>query len=98
MTDQVVGKLEEPVDRTRHDVFIEMDVLEEGVWREQGRWIKYEENREAGAERWGKPHVSSLTFTSLACLRSLLESGNYGLTSKVLDPKNGLSKGRANTS
>ena len=33
------------------------------------RWIKYEEAREPGSERWGKPHVSSLSFHSLLNLR-----------------------------
>lgn len=39
------------------------------------RWIKYEEDREEGAERWGKAHVSTLTFHSLINLRLCLETG-----------------------
>ena len=83
MNDQEIDKVEEVVDRTRHDVFTEMDVLEGNAWREQARWIKYEEDREAGAERWGKPHISSLTFTSLASLQALLESGKKWLSMEM---------------
>ena len=39
------------------------------------RWIKYEEDREAGAERWGKAHISSLSFHALINLRLCLEKG-----------------------
>ena len=44
-------------------------------WREKARWIKFEEDVEEGAERWGKPHVASLSFHSLLELRRGLESG-----------------------
>ena len=37
--------------------------------------IKYEESREEGAERWGKAHVSSLSFHSLLNLRLHFERG-----------------------
>ena len=43
------------------------------------RWIKYEEDREEGAERWGKAHISSLSFHSLLNLRFCLESGNKAM-------------------
>ena len=39
------------------------------------RWIKYEEDREKGAERWGKAHISSLSFHALINLRLCLEKG-----------------------
>ena len=39
------------------------------------RWIKYEEDVEEGADRWGKPHVSSLSFHSLLDLRKCIEQG-----------------------
>jgi len=37
------------------------------------RWIKYEEDLLEGAERWGQPHISSLSFHSLINLRLILE-------------------------
>ena len=61
-------------------VFVELDELlkEEGhelQWKEKARWIKFEEDVEEGVDRWGKPHVASLTFHSLVELRKLLEHG-----------------------
>ena len=43
-------------------------------WKETARWIKYEENVE-DSNRWGKPHVASLTFHSLLELIQGLEKG-----------------------
>ncbi len=60
-------------------VFVELDVLsgqgDEREWKETARWIKYEEDVEEEAQRWGKPHVASLSFHSLINLTGLLESG-----------------------
>lgn len=61
-------------------VFVELDELYVGdsqdiEWREKARWIKFEEDVEEGAERWGKPHVASLSFHSLLELRRGLENG-----------------------
>jgi hypothetical protein len=61
-------------------VFVELDELNvvddhEVEWREKARWIKFEEDVEEGAERWGKPHVASLSFHSLLELRKGLEQG-----------------------
>ena len=63
-------------------MFVELDELygaegEQFEWREKARWIKFEEDVEEGAERWGKPHVASLSFHSLLELRRGLESGMY---------------------
>lgn len=44
-------------------------------WHETARWVKYEENVEEGADRWGQPHISSLSFHSLLNVRRCLESG-----------------------
>ena len=63
------------VDHSPHNLFVEMDELVDDQWVEQSRWIKYEEAREEGAERWGRPHVSSLSFHSLLNLRLSLEKG-----------------------
>ena len=57
------------IDHTPHNLFVEMDELEGEMWVEKARWIKYEEDLEAEAGRWGKPHVSSLTFRSLLNVR-----------------------------
>lgn len=68
-------------DHQPHEIFVELDELVQGPshqdleWRETARWIKYEENVEEGAERWGKPHVASLSFHSLLSLRKCLEQG-----------------------
>jgi len=62
-------------DHTPHHLFIEMDELEGEMWVEKARWIKYEEDLEAGAGKWGKPHVSSLSFRSLLNVRKCLEKG-----------------------
>nr|XP_054750105.1 anion exchange protein 3-like isoform X1 [Lytechinus pictus] len=69
-----------------HELFVQLDSWqynqnqsEEGfvekIWKETARWIKFEEDWEAGSERWGKPHVASLTFNSLPQLRKGLENG-----------------------
>ena len=62
-------------------MFVELDELhlgedEEWVWEEKARWIKFEEDLEEGADRWGKPHVASLSFHSLLELRKCLEHGS----------------------
>ncbi len=62
-------------DHSPHDLFVELDELKGEEWVEQARWIKYEEDREEGSERWGKAHISSLSFHSLINLRLCLESG-----------------------
>lgn len=48
---------------------------DEREWKETARWIKYEEDLEEGVDRWGKPHVASLSFHSLLNLRKCLEDG-----------------------
>lgn len=44
-------------------------------WKETARWIKFEENVDQDSNRWGKPHVASLTFHSLLELKKGLENG-----------------------
>ena len=46
-------------------------------WKEKARWIKFEEDVEEGSNRWGKPHVASLTFHSLIELRKRLAMGRF---------------------
>lgn len=48
---------------------------EDREWKETARWIKYEEDLEEGSDRWGRPHVASLSFHSLLNLRRCLETG-----------------------
>ncbi|XP_044734165.1 anion exchange protein 3 isoform X2 [Chrysoperla carnea] len=66
-------------DHSPHSVFVQLDELqgdgEEREWKETARWIKYEEDVEEGADRWGRPHVASLSFHSLLNLRRCLETG-----------------------
>ncbi|TRY90259.1 hypothetical protein DNTS_005118 [Danionella cerebrum] len=68
------------LDRTPHEVFVElneliMDKNQEMQWRETARWIKFEEDVEEETERWGKPHVASLSFRSLLELRKTIAQG-----------------------
>uniref|UniRef100_A0A671R4T6 Anion exchange protein n=1 Tax=Sinocyclocheilus anshuiensis TaxID=1608454 RepID=A0A671R4T6_9TELE len=44
-------------------------------WKETARWIKFEEDVEEETERWGKPHVASLSFRSLLELRKTISHG-----------------------
>ncbi len=66
-------------------VFVELEELrsdgvsEDVEWEETARWIKFEEDLEEGSGRWGRPHVSALTFHSLVQLRQGLEKGGRGM-------------------
>uniref|UniRef100_A0A8C5AUK6 Anion exchange protein n=1 Tax=Gadus morhua TaxID=8049 RepID=A0A8C5AUK6_GADMO len=67
-------------DHTPHEVFVElneltMDKNQEMQWKETARWIKFEEDVEEETERWGKPHVASLSFRSLLELRKTISHG-----------------------
>ncbi|KAM4543916.1 anion exchange protein 2b isoform 2-T2 [Fundulus diaphanus] len=67
-------------DRTPHEVFVELNELtidknQEMQWKETARWIKFEEDVEEETERWGKPHVASLSFRSLLELRRTISHG-----------------------
>nr|XP_020655840.1 anion exchange protein 2 [Pogona vitticeps] len=68
------------VDRQPHEVFVELNELmvdknQEMQWKETARWIKFEEDVEEETDRWGKPHVASLSFRSLLELRRTLSHG-----------------------
>uniref|UniRef100_A0A8C1URK0 Solute carrier family 4 member 2b n=1 Tax=Cyprinus carpio TaxID=7962 RepID=A0A8C1URK0_CYPCA len=52
-----------------------MDKNQEMQWRETARWIKFEEDVEEETDRWGKPHVASLSFRSLLELRKTISHG-----------------------
>lgn len=54
-----------------------MDKNQEMQWRETARWIKFEEDVEEETERWGKPHVASLSFRSLLELRRTIAQGVF---------------------
>ncbi|XP_070709125.1 anion exchange protein 2b isoform X2 [Pempheris klunzingeri] len=67
-------------DRTPHEVFVElneltMDKNQEMQWKETARWIKFEEDVEEETDRWGKPHIASLSFRSLLELRKTISHG-----------------------
>uniref|UniRef100_A0A803SZB9 Anion exchange protein n=1 Tax=Anolis carolinensis TaxID=28377 RepID=A0A803SZB9_ANOCA len=67
-------------DRQPHEVFVELNELivdknQEMQWKETARWIKFEEDVEEETDRWGKPHVASLSFRSLLELRRTLSHG-----------------------
>lgn len=75
-------------DHSPHEAFIELERLtkhgEEMEWTETARWIKFEEDVEE-SNRWGKPHVASLTFHSLLELRKGLEKGTVLLDLEKFD-------------
>jgi len=75
-------------DRNPREAFVELEELtkhgEEMEWKETARWIKFEENVE-DSNRWGKPHVASLTFHSLLELRKGLEKGTVLLDLEKFD-------------
>ncbi|XP_069367475.1 anion exchange protein 2a isoform X2 [Paralichthys olivaceus] len=78
--DQIVGQSQLRPDRTPHEVFVELNELmidrnHELQWRETARWIKFEEEVEEETERWGRPHVASLSFRSLLELRKTISHG-----------------------
>ncbi|KAM3860224.1 anion exchange protein 2-like [Diretmus argenteus] len=61
-------------------VFVELNELtmdkNQGMqWKETARWIKFEEDVEEETDRWGKPHVASLSFRSLLELRKTISHG-----------------------
>lgn len=76
---QTSGAEKKFIDHSPHEVFVQLDELvgtgEECEWKETARWIKYEEDVEEGSDRWGRPHVASLSFHSLLNLRRCLETG-----------------------
>jgi len=73
-------------------VFVQLDELcgegEDREWKETARWIKYEEHVEEGADRWGRPHVASLSFHSLLNLRRCLETGKRPSVFQTHDHEN----------
>lgn len=61
-------------------MFVELNELvidrnQELQWRETARWIKFEEEVEEETERWGRPHIASLSFRSLLELRKTMAQG-----------------------
>uniref|UniRef100_A0A3Q1F515 Anion exchange protein n=1 Tax=Acanthochromis polyacanthus TaxID=80966 RepID=A0A3Q1F515_9TELE len=61
-------------------VFVELNELvidrnQELQWRETARWIKFEEEVDEETERWGRPHIASLSFRSLLELRKTISHG-----------------------
>ncbi|KAF3695128.1 Anion exchange protein 3 [Channa argus] len=61
-------------------LFVELNELivekdHEMRWKERARWIKFEEDVEEETDRWGKPHVASLSFRSLLELRRTITNG-----------------------
>lgn len=44
-------------------------------WKEKARWIRFEEQAEDVAGRWSKPHVATLSHTSIDELKDLIRSG-----------------------
>jgi len=63
--------------------FVELEELicknKEIVWKETARWIKFEEDVEESAHRWGKPHIPCLNFYSVSDLKKILRQGTIVL-------------------
>lgn len=59
-----------------------VDKDHEMSWKERARWIKFEEDVEEETDRWGKPHVASLSFRSLLELRRTITHGRRNKTRK----------------
>ncbi|XP_029813827.1 anion exchange protein 2-like [Manacus vitellinus] len=77
---QVSSELHHIVSTAFQSVFVELNELvvdknQELQWKETARWIKFEEDVEEETDRWGKPHVASLSFRSLLELRKTLAHG-----------------------
>uniref|UniRef100_A0A8C8GGB3 Anion exchange protein n=1 Tax=Oncorhynchus tshawytscha TaxID=74940 RepID=A0A8C8GGB3_ONCTS len=73
-------KKKRTADKKIHEVFVELNELivdknQEMRWKETARWIKFEEDVEEETDRWGKPHVASLSFRSLLELRRTITHG-----------------------
>ncbi|XP_058247510.1 anion exchange protein 3 isoform X3 [Hemibagrus wyckioides] len=73
-------KKRKKIDKKTHEVFVELNELivdknQEMRWKETARWIKFEEDVEEDTDRWGKPHVASLSFRSLLELRRTITHG-----------------------
>lgn len=60
-------------------IFVQLNLLEYGndqnFWREKSRWIRFEEAAEEVPGRWSKPHVSTLTHSSIEEVLNLLNEG-----------------------
>uniref|UniRef100_H2ZCS8 Anion exchange protein n=1 Tax=Ciona savignyi TaxID=51511 RepID=H2ZCS8_CIOSA len=68
------SEVKKKYDKNPHEVFVELDELVSGEWKETARWIKFEEDVEE-SQMWGKPRVASLSFHSLLELRKTIEKG-----------------------
>ena len=56
-------------------VFCQMDSLQGDCgWKEAARWLKFEEHVEESG-RWSRPHVATLTYTSITELKNALANG-----------------------
>ncbi|NXY16638.1 S4A8 protein, partial [Atrichornis clamosus] len=77
---QFILGTEEDEQHVPHDLFTELDEIcvkegEDAEWKETARWLKFEEDVEAGGERWSKPYVATLSLHSLFELRSCIING-----------------------
>ncbi|GLD51539.1 anion exchange protein 3-like isoform X1 [Lates japonicus] len=73
-------KKKRAAEKKTHELFVELNELivekdHEMRWKERARWIKFEEDVEEDTDRWGKPHVASLSFRSLLELRRTITHG-----------------------
>ncbi|KFP05398.1 Electroneutral sodium bicarbonate exchanger 1, partial [Calypte anna] len=77
---QLILESEEDEEHIPHDLFMELDeICVEGdgdaEWKEKARWLKFEEDVEAGGERWSRPYVSTLSMHSLFELQRYISNG-----------------------
>lgn len=73
-------KVSDSIALPSRDGFVELEELtckdKEVLWKETARWIKFEEDVEESAHRWGKPHIPCLNFYSVHDLKDILKQGN----------------------
>ena len=50
---------------TRRDLQSHDDGQGHGTWQETARWVKFEEDLEAGGDRWSKPHVGTIAMHAI---------------------------------
>ena len=52
-------------------------------WKETARWVKFEEDVEAGGDRWSKPHVGTVSLHAFYELEKCFKSGGVILDAEA---------------
>lgn len=90
--DKINAKVDDLIKNEHHPrVFSELEEfhhtkengLDKVEWKETARWVKFEEDVEAGGDRWSKPHVGTLSLHSFYELEKNLKSGGVFLDAEA---------------